>query len=122
MAQRAAEGRAGERSKPLQRGSDALAPFEADKSILPASDHPLDTVGLYCPVPIIKTNARIRAMREGQVLEVISDDRVILLDMPAWCRSTGNEFLGYREDAGEIHLFVRKQAKKALPSGHEKER
>ena len=78
------------------------------ESSFPAPDVRLDTVGLYCPVPIIKTQARIRAMQAGEVLEIASDDRVILLDMPAWCRSTGHEFLGAREAAGEILLYVRK--------------
>lgn len=72
-------------------------------------DERLDTVGLYCPIPIIKTQARMRTMAPGRVLEVLSDDRVILIDMPAWCRSTGNEYLGHHEEDGEIHLLVRKK-------------
>jgi len=74
----------------------------------PGADRILDTVGFYCPVPIIKTSARIREMAPGQVLEVLSDDRVILVDMPAWCRSAGHDYLGHVEEEGEIHLFVRK--------------
>jgi tRNA 2-thiouridine synthesizing protein A len=70
----------------------------------------LDTVGLYCPVPIIRTAETMRTMRAGEILEVLSDDRVILLDMPAWCRSTGNPYLGYREEGREMRLFVRKRA------------
>ena len=67
------------------------------------------TVGLYCPIPIIKTAARMKRMAPGETLEVVSSDRVILEDMPAWCRSTGNEFLGSRQDGErEWHLFVRK--------------
>jgi TusA-related sulfurtransferase len=74
-----------------------------------SADERLDTLGLYCPIPIIKTAAKLEKMKAGQTLEVISGDRVILVDMPAWCRSTGNEYLGCRR-AGEreFHLFVRK--------------
>ena len=82
----------------------------------PEAEFRLDTVGLYCPVPIIKTAARIREMRPGEVLEVLSDDRVILIDMPAWCKSTGNEYLGQVEEAGEMHLFVRKTIRPLLPA------
>jgi len=78
------------------------------KALRLQADRRLDTVGLYCPVPIIKTAARIREMQPGEVLEVISDDRVILLDMPAWCLSAGHEFLGQFEEGGEIRLFVKK--------------
>jgi TusA-related sulfurtransferase len=71
-------------------------------------DAVLDTVGLFCPVPIIRTSERIRRMGAGEVLEVLSDDRVILIDLPAWCRSTGHAYLGSRRDGSEYHLFVRK--------------
>jgi TusA-related sulfurtransferase len=73
-----------------------------------AADAVLDTVGLFCPVPIIRTGERMKRMRVGEVLEILSDDRVILVDLPAWCRSTGHEFLGARQDGPAIRLFVRK--------------
>ncbi len=78
----------------------------------PAAIHPddvLDTIGLYCPVPIIRTAERMKRMEPGGILEVLSDDRVILIDMPAWCRSTGNDYLGARPVDGEIHLYVRRR-------------
>ena len=71
-------------------------------------DEVLDVLGLYCPIPIIRTAERIRMMEAGRILEVVSDDRVVLLDMPAWCRSHGQEYLGFREEAGAWRLFVRK--------------
>jgi TusA-related sulfurtransferase len=76
----------------------------------PRPDEILDTVGLYCPLPIIKTAERMKRMAGGAVLKVQSDDRVILMDMPAWCRSTGNEFLGSVQEGQEYHLYVRKRS------------
>lgn len=72
------------------------------------ADESLDTIGLFCPVPIIRTAERLRRMPEGSILEVVSDDRVILIDMPAWCRSTGNVYLGASERSGAWFLRVRK--------------
>ncbi len=69
----------------------------------------LDTVGLYCPVPIIRTSERVRSMPAGSILEVLSDDRVILTDMPAWCLSTGHTYLGYRDEEVQWRLFVKKK-------------
>ncbi|PYS96243.1 MAG: sulfurtransferase TusA family protein [Acidobacteria bacterium] len=80
-------------------------------------DAVLDTVGLYCPVPIIKTAEAIRKLGVGEVLEVLSDDRVILVDMPAWCRSTGHEYLGSRRDGNEYRLRVRKRASRGANGG-----
>jgi len=77
----------------------------------------LDAVGFFCPVPIIKTAAKVKELLRGEILEVISDDRVILVDMPAWCRSAGHEYLGHRQEEGEIHLFVRKAGRESGTEG-----
>ena len=56
---------------------------------------------------------RMKRLGPGTVLEVISDDQVILIDMPAWCRSNGHSFLGSRRDGEEFRLLVRKRADRA---------
>lgn len=72
-------------------------------------DASLDAVGLYCPMPIVKTSKAIKEIEVGQVLEIIADDEGIKEDMPAWCKTTGHEFLGMEEDDDEIHLYVRRK-------------
>ena len=73
------------------------------------ADATLDCVGLYCPMPIIQTKEKINELASGQVLEVVADDKGILKDMPAWCKSTGHEFLGAEESDGEFHVYVRRR-------------
>jgi len=60
----------------------------------------IDTRGLFCPVPILRVRERLKALSRGEILEVLSDDPVILEDMPAFCRSHGHEYLGQAEEAG----------------------
>ena len=72
------------------------------------ADQSLDCVGLYCPMPIVKTAEKIKQLRQGEVLEVVADDKGIKQDMPAWCRATGHEFLGVEEEGGEIKVYVKK--------------
>jgi len=72
------------------------------------ADAILDTLGLYCPMPIVKTAKKIKDLKIGQVLEVTSDDEGIKEDMPAWCKRTGNEFLRIEEGEGEYRVYVRK--------------
>ena len=67
----------------------------------------LDVLGLLCPLPIIHTAKRVRKMKSGEVLEVVSDDPVIEIDMPAWCHSFGHEYLGCEDREGIFHLFVK---------------
>ncbi len=72
------------------------------------ADAILDTLGLYCPMPIVKTAEKIKDLKIGQVLEVISDDEGIKEDMPAWCKRTGNEFQRIEEREGEYRVYVKK--------------
>ena len=46
------------------------------------ADVKLDTLGYFCPMPIILTSKKIKEMVLGQVLEVVSDDEGIKKDMP----------------------------------------
>jgi TusA-related sulfurtransferase len=71
-------------------------------------DRTLDTVGLFCPVPIIKTANLVKEMRSGEVLLVLSDDWGIEEDMPAWCKMSGNELLGIVEEGEILKAYVRK--------------
>ena len=77
-------------------------------SEMPA-DSILDTYGLLCPMPIIKTAARIKELPMGSVLKVLSDDPGILEDMPAWCITSGQELMRIDEVNGEYHVYIRKR-------------
>lgn len=72
------------------------------------ADAVLDCIGLLCPIPIYKTSQKIKELEVGQVLEVLADDEGIKEDMPAWCKTTGNEFLGIEEEDGQYKAYVRK--------------
>lgn len=72
------------------------------------TDMTLDCVGLYCPMPIVHTAKKMKELKPGQILEVLSDDKGIKEDMPNWCKTTGNEFLGMEEDKGVYKMYVKK--------------
>jgi len=73
------------------------------------ADETLDCVGLYCPMPIVHTAKKMKELKSGQVLEVLADDIGIKEDMPNWCKTTGNEYLGMEEDKGVYRAFVKKK-------------
>jgi len=68
----------------------------------------LDTFGLLCPMPIIKTAARMKKLQRGDVLKILSDDPGVKEDMPAWCITSGNELLALKEVDDEFHCYVKK--------------
>ena len=74
------------------------------------ADKSLDCMGLYCPMPIVKTAERMKSLAPGEVLEVVADDIGIKQDMKAWCEATGNELVGVVDSNGEIKVYVKKTA------------
>ena len=68
----------------------------------------LDCFGLLCPMPIIQTEKKLREMKIGEILEVVSTDQGIKEDMPAWCRLTGQKYLGMEEDNEIIRVYDKK--------------
>lgn len=77
------------------------------------SDVTLDTLGYFCPMPIIMTSKKIKELTVGQVLEVISDDEGIKKDMPAWCQTTGHYMVGLEEDGQAEKRVFKAFVKKA---------
>jgi tRNA 2-thiouridine synthesizing protein A len=73
-----------------------------------ASPLVVDARGVSCPGPILAAKKQIAAVSLGNVMEVLATDSGTLKDIPAWCRKMGHEFLGSFEEAGSIHLFLRK--------------
>ncbi len=67
-----------------------------------------DVTGTYCPIPVIETAEQIRKIKLGQILELIADDPGSVEDIPTWCKTTGQEFLGMYEKDGEYHFFIKK--------------
>jgi tRNA 2-thiouridine synthesizing protein A len=58
----------------------------------------VDALGTWCPVPIHLIARAAREATPGQVLELLADDPLIEVDLPAWCHSSGNELLELRRD------------------------
>ncbi len=73
-------------------------------------DSQLDATGLYCPMPIIMLSKEMKKMEAGQVLAIKADDEGIQADLPAWCKTTGNELLGLTQSGSVFTGLVRKTA------------
>ena len=58
----------------------------------------LDTSGLLCPLPVIRTQDAIRRLAPGTRLRVQATDPGTLHDIPAWTRVHGHTLLETREE------------------------
>ncbi len=79
------------------------------------ADKTLNCMGLIDPMPIVYISKKMRELKPGEILQVTADDKGITQDVPAWCRLTGQEYLGVEEANLGIKLFVKRivQTKKS---------
>ena len=69
------------------------------------ADLVIDLKGLLCPIPVVKIAKAIKQVEVGQVVEAEASDPGVLADIPAWCKSTGNEMLSMEKDDNKILTF-----------------
>ena len=63
-------------------------------------DHDLDARGLLCPLPVLKAAKRLRGMRPGEVLRLVTDDPAAVIDVPHYAAESGNRLVGEAEEDG----------------------
>jgi len=68
-------------------------------------DATLDVRGLWCPLPPLKTVKALKAMKPGEVLEVLGTNPVGNRVAPWVVQKLGDQLLGFFEDDGGFHRF-----------------
>jgi len=68
----------------------------------------LDARGLKCPMPVVKTSKEIKSIAVDGVLEVLATDPGSMMDIIAWCKSTGNELLDKGQEDGVFKFYIRR--------------
>ena len=63
------------------------------------SDVEIDCRGLPCPRPVLELRRHLGDVEVGDTLAVVADDVAARTDVPAWCRMTGQAYVG--EEAAE---------------------
>ncbi|WP_344078188.1 sulfurtransferase TusA family protein [Luedemannella helvata] len=57
-------------------------------------DEVLDCRGERCPLPVIRLARRMADVPPGTVVRLLADDPAAAVDVPAWCRMRGQDYLG----------------------------
>lgn len=70
----------------------------------------LDTKGLACPLPVLKTRRLLRKMAEGDVLTVEATDPASVIDFTHFCNTTENEMVEQSEVDGVFTYVIRRGA------------
>ncbi|MBV7508764.1 sulfurtransferase TusA family protein [Bacillus sp. sid0103] len=69
-------------------------------------DKVLDTKGLACPMPIVKTKKEISGLESGQVLEIHTTDKAAKNDLLAWAKSCGHELLKFEDENDVLKFWI----------------
>jgi len=64
----------------------------------------LDLRGLPCPLPVVRISTAMKELEIGQVIEATATDPGVMIDIPAWAKSTGNDLL-ILEERDDYFLF-----------------
>jgi tRNA 2-thiouridine synthesizing protein A len=72
------------------------------------ADQQIDCLGLFCPMPILKTREAMKTLQVGQVLEMISDDPASDADMRSWSAKTRHELIEIGRDGAVYRFLIRK--------------
>jgi tRNA 2-thiouridine synthesizing protein A len=62
----------------------------------------LDCLGQRCPLPVIELARRLPEIPIGGVVRVLADDPAAAVDIPAWCRMRGHEYVGATDAGYEV--------------------
>lgn len=68
----------------------------------------LDTSGLSCPMPVVKTKKAMKDLEIGEILEMISTDPGSIPDMEAWARQTKHDLVESHDEGNSYRFLIRK--------------
>jgi len=68
----------------------------------------LDCIGLYCPMPVLKTRQEMDKLATGQILEVLADDPAAEEDLKAWAKRAGQKILKIEKTREGMRFLIQK--------------
>jgi len=71
--------------------------------------HLVDVRGVRCPDHIKFLMAKIRQLEPGEVVELLTRDPEVELDVQTWLSRTGHIFKGSVHEEGAIRIYVAKK-------------
>jgi len=70
------------------------------------SAYELDARRLLCPLPVIRTQDKVKTLVKGDVLKVFCTDPGVMQDIPAWCRINGHTVLATNESDNDYVITL----------------
>ena len=68
----------------------------------------IDVRGLKCPLPVLKTDRRMRDFSAGTHFVVLTTDPMAAIDLPHFCSENGHRLLATHRDGDVLHFQIEK--------------
>ena len=68
----------------------------------------LDTLGLLCPLPVLRARKVLQGLPAGSLLAVLADDPASVIDMPHFCAESGHSLVRQSEENGVYRFVIRR--------------
>lgn len=80
-----------------------------DSRSLKSAHQTLDCIGLYCPMPVLKTRQEMDKLAIGEILEVLADDPAAEEDIKAWAKRAGQKILEIEKTDEGMRFLIQKE-------------
>jgi len=70
------------------------------------SHHELDARNLLCPMPVIRTQNKVKTLAPGDTLEVCCTDPGAKKDIPSWCKVFGHQVKEIKTEDNLLTFFI----------------
>ena len=74
----------------------------------PHFDVEIDTSGLNCPLPLLRTKRALSKMKAGEILRVIATDIGAFIDIPVYCSISQNILIHTTETEDNLIFIIKK--------------
>lgn len=68
----------------------------------------VDTIGLNCPLPVIKAEKALSNMASGDVLILLASDPIAVIDIPNMCNKAEHKLLSSTQDGKVLRFEIQK--------------
>ena len=72
-------------------------------------DQQVDSSGLLCPLPLLKSKRQLNQMDSGQVLKLIATDRNAEADLRKFCDQSGHQLLLTEQLDEQLIIYLQKK-------------
>lgn len=77
----------------------------------------VDALGAFCPAPVRMLARALDRLPAGTEVELLADDPLVAVDVPAWCHTHGVTLRAFAVEADGVHRAVAVRRQGAASAG-----